>query len=370
MKSVELHVIQNFGPSCLNRDESGAPKDCEFGGHRRARLSSQAQKRSSRLYAEQNGLLDPEMLAVRTRRLADECAKELATRGREEDKAYQVVASALNSIKKKDKKSFVTDKGVTQYLLFIGKNKIKELADFCEEHWTELDAGDSENVKKGMEKLIKEDKAVDLALFGRMLADLPQHNVDAACQVAHAISTNRIQMEFDYYTAVDDLNPEDDEGAGMIGTTGFDSPCYYRYAHLDLGQLLKNLGGDAGLARTAAEAFIKSFVFSIPSGRQNVFAAHNPPSMVLAVVKDGMPANLGNAFAKPVSPGKGVGLIEGSIQALCSYWDELESAFGSALGVEAAPLLLVGVDLDGDLSLKGNMVSSYDELAAAVLERI
>src|SRR5712671_533258 len=128
-----------------------------------------------------------------------------------------------------------------------------------------------------------------------MLADLPENNVDAACQVAHAISTNKIHsMEMDYYTAVDDLKPDDTAGADMIGTVEFNSACFYRYANLDLHQLKVNLQDDADLTKKTAEAFLKAFVNAIPTGKQNTFAAQQKPSLVFAVVRTGGPMSLAN----------------------------------------------------------------------------
>src|SRR5262245_22586290 len=164
-----------------------------------------------------------------------------------------------------------------------------------------------------------------------MLADLPEQNVDAACQVAHAISTNKIHsMEMDYYTAVDDLKPDDSSGADMIGTVEFNSACFYRYATLDVAELVGGyrdekktrpfgLQGDTGLAKKTAEAFLKGFIHAIPTGKQNSFAAHNPPSLVFAVVRDGPPVSLANAFVKPVTPRGGESLVEESIKALDDF---------------------------------------------------
>src|SRR5207237_319172 len=173
---IEVHVLQNFAPSNLNRDDTGSPKDAEFGGHRRARVSSQCLKRAVRGYFKSEKLIDAAHLAERTKRLAGEVAKRLVGKGRPG-------ADALRAAK--------------------AEEAVKNL----------LDAG----------------KAADLALFGRMLADLPDNNVDAACQVAHSISTNKIHsVEMDYYTAVDDLKPDDTAGADMIGTVEFNSACFYR----------------------------------------------------------------------------------------------------------------------------------------------
>ena len=50
-------------------------------------------------------------------------------------------------------------------------------------------------------------------------------------------------MEMDFFTALDDLLTEEEAGAGMMGFTGFDSPCYYRYARIHWDELVKNLNG-------------------------------------------------------------------------------------------------------------------------------
>src|SRR5690606_29739434 len=142
-------------------------------------------------------------------------------------------------------------------------------------------------------------RSVDVALFGRMLAQVPGMNIDAASQVAHAVSTHALDQDFDFYTAVDDLKAQDEEaedkGAGMVGTTGFNSSCYYRYALVDAEKLAANLAEGAGgvtaadrrLAVDVIAAFIEGAVEAIPTGKQNAFAAQTPPSLVMAVVKGG-----------------------------------------------------------------------------------
>jgi len=154
-------------------------------------------------------------------------------------------------------------------------------------------------------------------------------NMDAACQVAHAISTHKVSMEFDFYTAVDDLNPKEETGAGMMGTVEFNSACYYRYANIDLEQLKMNLGNDEELARKTVEAFVRASASAIPTGKQNSFAAQNPPSFILAVLKrGGTPLSLANAFEKPVRPDREGGIVENSIKALDEYWTKLTKAYG------------------------------------------
>jgi CRISPR system Cascade subunit CasC len=364
---IEIHVLQNFAPSNLNRDDTGSPKDADFGGHRRARISSQCQKRAMRNYFKDHDLIPAANRGERTKRLAEAVAKILMARGRAEGPALRAGRNAVSAFlpKSEDK-----DEHKTPYLLFLGESEIARFADVVNEHWDAFSVEQTvepkpaaaaehagrrtrsrqkpaedgpkppEGFDKAVEKLLDGGKAADLALFGRMLADLPEKNVDAACQVAHAISTNKIHsMEMDYYTAVDDLKPEDTAGADMIGTIEFNSACYYKYATLDVGELLGGyrdekktrpfgLQGDRELARTTAFAFLKAFIDAIPTGKQNSFAAHSKPSLVFAVVRDGPPVSLANAFVKPITPGRDESLVEKSILALDGYYGRLIGMHG------------------------------------------
>jgi CRISPR system Cascade subunit CasC len=211
--------------------------------------------------------------------------------------------------------------------------------------------------------------APDIALFGRMLAEKPELGLEAACQVAHAISTHRVTMEMDFYTAVDDLNPEDTAGAGMMGFTGFDSACFYRYARIDWDQLLENLNGDASLARRSVEGFLRAAVAAVPSGKQNSFAANNPPNFLLAVVRrDGMGWSLANAFERPVHSRSDGGLVAPSVAALDAYWDRLCQVYGTDMLLRSAALAL-----DADLpleSLKETQVENLEAWIGAVTQAL
>jgi len=342
---IEIHVLQNFAPSNLNRDDTGSPKDAEFGGYRRARISSQCLKRAVREYFKTEKLIDPPHLAERTKRLAEEVSKRLIKKGRPEVDALRAAkAGVLAFLPKSEDK----DEHKTPYLLFLGESEISRFADEVNKHWdvfsalpgeaaeAPTDAKVAKKAKKGkgddgpkvpdgfaksVEKLLDGGKASDLALFGRMLADLPENNVDAACQVAHCISTNKVHsMEMDYFTAVDDLKPDDAAGADMIGTVEFNSACFYRYANLDIGQLKINLQNDNDLTRKTAAAFLKAFVHAIPTGKQNTFAAQNDVSLVFVTVRTGGPVSLANAFVKPISPSEKTSLIENSIAAMDDFY--------------------------------------------------
>ncbi|KAB0583960.1 type I-E CRISPR-associated protein Cas7/Cse4/CasC [Ideonella dechloratans] len=333
---LEFHLIQNFAPSNLNRDDTGAPKDALFGGQRRARISSQCLKRAVRLTAQAQELVPAANRAVRTKKLLQLLLERLA--GRDPEEARQKIEMVLAGVGLKLK-----DDGKTEYLLFLGDNEVAGLAGLIEQHWDALvtSAGEKKSKKeakaavppeitKQAKALLDGGKAVDVALFGRMLADLPSVNQDAACQVAHAISTHRVEREFDYFTAVDDRGDADETGAGMIGQVEFNSATLYRYAVLDLHKLMANLQGDRELALSSVAAFTQALVRAIPSGKQNSFAAHNPPEFVGVCLRHGAPLSLANAFEKPVAPRGDQALTAQSVQALADYEAKLAAVYGQA----------------------------------------
>jgi CRISPR system Cascade subunit CasC len=202
-----------------------------------------------------------------------------------------------------------------------------------------------------------------LALFGRMLADLPESNVDAACQVAHAISTHKVGVEFDFYTAVDDLLPTGETGAGMMGTVEFNSACFYRYANIDVKQLTKNLGDDAELTQATIEAFIRSMIHAIPTGKQNSMGAQNLPSFVLAVVRPSGFWSLANAFVNPI---KSANIVNDSITKLDEYWGQLETMYGKE-GITKTYVNLSGESLS---KLNGAGTASINDLVKTTLDAL
>ena len=359
---LELHIIQSFAPSNLNRDDTGSPKDCEFGGVRRARISSQCWKRAMRLSFAASGL-PAENRSERSRKIAAHVAKLLAGEHRTEESARKVVENALLAIGLKTTKT-----GDSEYLLFVSNSALQQFAAACSQHWTELEKlKDPKKLPKqvvdDLDILLRNGRAVDLALFGRMIADKPGDNVDAASQVAHALSTHRSDLEFDYYTAVDDLQPDADTGAGMIGSFEFNAACYYRYANVDVAQFSRNLNGDTGLVRDGLRAFLSSAVDAVPSGKQNSTAAQNPPSFVLLVVRPTGLWSLANAFLKPVRPKSGGDLAEASIAEMSTYWKKLADVYGTPEGTWLGYTSLH----DGAWSAGGESFRPYSNLINAAL---
>lgn len=366
---VELHMIQNFSPSNLNRDDTNNPKDCEFGGVRRARISSQCAKRAIRtspVFAETTGT----DVGTRTRWLIRLLQERLVNVGKPQAEVDVILPAFLGEYVGKIDKD-----GHTAVLIYLSETEKSDLVQALLDQWEGLvsEATRGHTIERLVKALIKKSMGVtsapDIALFGRMLAEHPELNLEAACQVAHAISTHRVTMEMDWFTAVDDLQASEETGAGMMGFTGFDSACFYRYARIDWGQLVQNLNGDADLARQTVEAFLRSGVAAVPSGKQASFAAHNPPSFMLAVVRrDGMGWSLANAFERPVRAGSDAGLVGRSVAALDAYWARLCDVYGTDTLVHTAALAL-DPDLPLD-NLEGAQVENLGEFVGVVTQAL
>ncbi len=367
---VEIHVLQNFAPSNLNRDDTGAPKDALFGGTRRARISSQCSKRAIREYFKQQ---NAEWVASRTRRLVDEISKQLckqlgdaATVG----DVTKVVERAIGCLGS-NKKVKVDKEKKTDVLLFISPRELAALAEVIYRNFKVLSAEKVPDpiVKELNGALDGEDDrsrlSVDVALFGRMLAVMPEKNQNAACQVAHALSTHAVEREFDFYTAVDDLKPEDTAGADMMGTVEFNSACFYRYAVVDWEKLGQNLQDDTELAAKGLRAFLEGFVVAEPTGKQNTFAAHNPPEFVLVTVRrNTAPRNLANAFETAIRARDS--LTRSSANALLGKARGLQAAYG---GEAAAFVLdLTGAEV-GDVAAPVASLAALLDAAMAEVQR-
>jgi CRISPR system Cascade subunit CasC len=362
---VEVHILQSLPPSNVNRDDSGTPKQAVYGGARRARVSSQAWKRATRTeYAKHVPKTDR---ATRTKRIASLLAQRLARpvaaggAGLETGPADRLAAALLEPLgiaksAKKDDQS--------AYLLFFGKKQLDTLVQLLDGRAAELAALPDDDLKNEAKKLpvvetLSTGHPAEVALFGRMVADLPALNVDASVQVAHALSTHAVRTEFDYYTAVDDENT-DDHGAGMIGTVEFNSSTLYRYAVLGVHQLHDNLS-NADETRQAAVRFVDAFTRSMPTGHQNSFAHRTLPHLVLLTVRADQPVNLVSAYEEPVTGVTGLATesvvrLADELKAVGETWgetplrtlatytaegDKITEVFGSSLPF---PALLDSVD--------------------------
>jgi CRISPR system Cascade subunit CasC len=345
---VDLHVLQTVPPSNLNRDDTGSPKKARYGGVERARVSSQAWKRAMRQHFRE--VLDTSELGTRTKRVVELVAEAIVARDTSRSDEAEALAKAVltaGGIKlavPRGKKDVPEESG---YLLFLSRQQIDRLAGLA----VATDGFD----KKAAQAVIKQQNSVDLALFGRMVADVTDLNVDAAAQVAHALSTHAVDTEYDYFTAVDDhkaADIEEDAGAGMIGTVEFNSSTLYRYATVDVDLLRHNLGDDEATVR-AIRAFIDAFVRSMPTGKQNTFANRTLPDALVVSVRDDQPVSYVGAFEEQVHVAESGGRVAASVERLAGYAKDVADAY------DLAPLQtwVVGV---------GEPTSALDALGARV----
>jgi CRISPR system Cascade subunit CasC len=364
---LEIHLLQSFPPANLNRDENGMPKSTVFGGRPRARISSQCQKRASRLFYQESAQIEMTHFAQRSRSWLPELQAMLVQKEIPEEKAVIAAKLALTHLGAK----FEGDELTSKTILFLGKTEIAAIAGILTKNWNVIDPEISgkdpklpakdPNIAKVIEKaLVESGKPGDVALFGRMMASLPAVNVDASVQMAHAISVNSLQQEFDFFTAVDDLGSSEDTGADHMGETGYNSSTYYRFATLDTAQLQSNLGKEVQ-ASAIAQAFAEAFIKAIPTGHQNGFAAHSLPAAVMVVVRNGQPVSLVDAFENPVTPKGQKSLLENAVVALDTHWADLQAMYGDK-SVEFKGIVTRKTFVDRLEALKNAKVESLDKL--------
>jgi CRISPR system Cascade subunit CasC len=341
---LQLHVLTDYPPSNPNRDDLGKPKSAIVGGAPRQRISSQAIKRAIRTSDVFQTALAGK-LGDRTQRMGEVIIDHLTKMGADSKKAEAIareIAGAFGKIE--DKKD--AEKVRIRQLAFVSPDEralALALAD-------KAMAGEAMPKEKELAKLIlqKADGAVDVAMFGRMLADNPDYNREAAVQVSHAFTTNQVRLEDDYYTAVDDLKePSEDMGAGFVGEAGFGSGVYYLYVCVNRPQLVENLGGDVGLAQKGLEALARAAAMASPSGKKNSFANHTRAGFVLAEKGTRQPRSLASAFTNPVTGS----LMAESVRRL----KERRAGFAN----------IYGQDWDAELTLdvEAEATATLDELA-------
>lgn len=328
---LDIHALHTLPPSNINRDDTGAPKSAVFGGVPRHRVSSQSWKRAIRRDFEDT--LGREAVGYRTKRVADLVAdrvQELTKESGGEWERDRADAAAKNlfagaGIKLTDPKIREGEdkRGAeTGYLLFLSPRQIDNAA----RKLVETDG--AKPSKKEAQALLDDAHSIDIAMFGRMVADSPDFNVDASVQVAHAIGIHESEPEFDYYTAVDDIVEDKEEtGAGMIGTMQMTSSTLYRFASVDLASLQQNLGDDAA-AIEATEAFVRAFITSLPSGKQNSYAHNTVPELAYLTVRDTRSLSLVNAFENPVRTADGSSRREEGARLLAEEAKQLSTNYG------------------------------------------
>lgn len=363
---VEIHLIQNHAPANLNRDDTGSPKECIFGGARRARISSQCLKRSirrSELFREE---LDGR-LATRTRQLPELVAARLAERFADEDliEVARRKLSGFGTREGKERDPAKNGKFETAQTMFLTEADLQAVTEVMTRA---LEAAGSaaalaripakdlqaEAVQRNFRPV-----SVDVALFGRMTTSEALRDVEASAQVAHAISTHRVDHEYDYFTAVDDLQgtdeaeQEEDAGADMIGDVEFNSACFYKYLSVDVNGLIDNLTGRTSFRREVPDAelqnardvasrtvgcLLAAAATVSPSGKQNTFAAHQLPALILVEVRPRrLPVSYANAFVEPARPGADGDLVTASLKKLQRHVEALTSGFN----LQAQPRLML-----------------------------
>lgn len=369
---IGIHMIQNHSPANLNRDDLGSPKTCYFGGVLRSRISSQCIKRSIRMSEEFKQLLG----GVRTRQLARLISEKVAGE-KEKGRAEKILKDCglePKKAKKSSEENALGNSDKSKMLVYTTHEAIEEMARLLQ----------NGNGKKDNElavefgKLIAQKTAVpDMALSGRMLETgvLKNTTVEAALQVAHAISTHEARPEVDYYVAADDI-PGEDAGAGYVDEAMFSSACFYKYFSIHWETLVENLKGygdnHAKLAAHAIGAFIRGAALTNPTGKQNSFAAHNPPDGMLIEIKDA-PISYANAFAKPVNKNER-DFISQSIAQLGQYIHDIDTGYGKPTKrFWFSPNLrypLGIVENKKEIVLAENNIKSLDELIPAIIKEI
>lgn len=295
---LDVHAVQTVPPANINRDDTGSPKTAQYGGVTRARVSSQSWKRAIRNYFNDNGKINN--IGIRSLEIVKYIAEKIIKIDESIlfDDAMKMAEKTLNAanISTKDQK--------TKALFFISDKQAEKLA--------EASVAKNGN-KKYLQDILKSEASVDICLFGRMLADDPSLNEDASSQVAHAISTHAIESEFDFFTAVDDLAPEDNQGAGFLQTTEYNSSTLYRYANIAMHNFCEQLG-DKETAISAAKLFVEAFIKSMPTGKINSFANQTLPSAIVLTLRSDRPVNMVSAFEEPVKSNEGY--VKKSVQKL------------------------------------------------------
>ncbi|WP_421855506.1 type I-E CRISPR-associated protein Cas7/Cse4/CasC [Marinomonas sp.] len=314
---IQLHILTSYAPSNLNRDDLGRPKTAKMGGFDRLRVSSQSLKRNWRCSEVfESSLADN--IGKRTKRFGQQVFDLMVTKGVSNEKNAKAWAADIAGVFGKIKKDSL---------------EIEQLAHISPEEQTAafelaVTLVEENRAPKDEEKALlrQNQSAVDIALFGRMLASSPRFNVEAACQVAHALSVHSVVVEDDYFTAVDDLNDgKEDSGSSHIGESGFAAALFYNYICINKSQLIDNLNGDEALANKAIQALTEAAVKVSPKGKQNSFASRAYASYVLAEKGEYQPRSLSAAFLKPIAAGD---QAVDAIKALTKQAENFDKVYG------------------------------------------
>ena len=334
---LDIHVIQNLPPSNINRDDTGSPKTAVYGGVRRARVSSQSWKKAMRDYFKDKA--DNGYLGVRSKRIVEYVAKKIL----EIDETLSFEEAEKKSLEAFTSAGFtVTEENKLPTLFFLGDRQASDFARVA-----------VDNVKDAaiLHKIIKDNVSIDIALFGRMIADKDLNRViskenkkskkiidngeneissislneNASAQIAHAISTHGVQTEFDYFTALDDLSKDAKPGAAMIDTIEYNSSTLYRYGNVALHEFYHQMKENKEETKKAIILFVEAFLKSLPSGKINSFANQKIPSSVVVSLRKDRPVSLVSAFETPIKTKLSQeGYVNESIEAMFKEYQKIQ----------------------------------------------
>lgn len=330
---MDIYAIQNVPPSNINRDETGNPKTALYGGVLRSRVSSQAWKRAMRhtfcVRMGKDHIGKRTMNAVQL--IVDSMVEQRPKCAAEKASKYASAVLKAIGIKTKPSKraGAASGKPVTDYLVFLANTEIKRLAALALE-WMDQGKKPTQKLDTDMQKemadIFHNEQAVDIALFGRMLADAPDLNTDASAQVAHAISVDAIRPEYDFFTAKDDCSENDNAGAAMMDSVGFNSSTLYRYANVNLTALREQLG-NIEVTSKAAAVFVEAFIRSMPTGKQNSYGNRTLPETCIVAFRDNQPINAVEAFEKPVKASEDKSITQIACLQLIDELHRIEKAY-------------------------------------------
>ncbi|MGC0316968.1 type I-E CRISPR-associated protein Cas7/Cse4/CasC [Kitasatospora acidiphila] len=367
---IDIHIVQSVPFANLNRDDNNSVKTVRYGNTDRTRVSSQSWKRAVRKYFET--AIDSK--ALRTRRVGARVARMLKEeRGWPADLAHRAGqhAAAGSSIKFEVGK----ENGIvlTNAMIYVPETAVAELADLAEEFRGALEG--AKDIKKTADKSVLPKDRIDailrsrngvINLFGRMLAEVDDAGVDGAVQVAHAMTTHGTDVELDYFSAVDDVTSTwgDATGSAHMGHAEFSAGVFYRYATLDLADLLANLKDGQEAARELSQAFIEAFILSLPQAKKTATAPHTIPDLVHISVRADRPLSYAAAFECPVSPAVEGGYAASSRTALATYAGAANKLLGTGGIVSSGWASLHDKDLTG----LGIRLDSFPELIDRALD--
>lgn len=375
---VQIHMLQSIPPGNLNRDDTGQPKMCLFGGVTRGRISSQCLKRNIR-HSSQFKEAFGEDLASRTKFLPQMVADALAASGSgiPEEESGEIMQALIGKFRREDRgaggsedqddadeqggssASISDSSGQTAQLVFFPSPFASRIAELTVEFRasspkayekfirprTRVDTQDQAAIRTGTDRFLEgitlasKDLTTDIALFGRMTTSDLVVNVEAASQMAHAISTHEVVIESDYFTAMDDeqkrfaTSQTEAAGAAFLGSgdteTFFNSAVYYKYLNLDLDAVGKHLHiSDRQRLAQIAGALLNAAILTHPTGKQNGLANPTFPELALVEISNTKrPVSYANAFLQPVEAGAGKNLLTESAAAFNTYINDVAAAF-------------------------------------------